>query len=104
MQAAAADSMPNKKWVSSSHAECIYVHNAGQQAKGATAYVTLEPCNHYGKTPPCSQALVDAQVAKVSLEALVAVYCSAFFSSTQVPNFAPPLPPLGAFSLQTEQT
>ncbi|DBA97180.1 TPA: hypothetical protein ACH3X1_014941 [Trebouxia sp. C0004] len=49
------------------HAEVFALRAAGQQAAGATAYVTLEPCNHYGKTPPCSQALVDAKVAKVSL-------------------------------------
>jgi diaminohydroxyphosphoribosylaminopyrimidine deaminase / 5-amino-6-(5-phosphoribosylamino)uracil reductase len=47
------------------HAEVHAVQQAGLLAKGATAYVTLEPCNHVGRTPPCSQALVNAGVTKV---------------------------------------
>ena len=47
------------------HAETEALKRAGGSARGATAYVTLEPCAHHGKTPPCAQALIDAGVARV---------------------------------------
>jgi diaminohydroxyphosphoribosylaminopyrimidine deaminase/5-amino-6-(5-phosphoribosylamino)uracil reductase len=47
------------------HAEILALEQAGENARDATLYITLEPCSHHGRTPPCADALVDAGVARV---------------------------------------
>lgn len=47
------------------HAEVFALQQAGDEAKDADIYVTLEPCAHYGKTPPCAKAIIDAGIKKV---------------------------------------
>jgi diaminohydroxyphosphoribosylaminopyrimidine deaminase/5-amino-6-(5-phosphoribosylamino)uracil reductase len=47
------------------HAEAVALSKAGSRTEGASVYVNLEPCNHYGRTPPCAGALINAKVARV---------------------------------------
>ncbi|MCK5434596.1 MAG: bifunctional diaminohydroxyphosphoribosylaminopyrimidine deaminase/5-amino-6-(5-phosphoribosylamino)uracil reductase RibD, partial [Dehalococcoidales bacterium] len=52
------------------HAEVLALKQAGDQAVGGTMYVTLEPCCHYGRTPPCSQAIIAAGITEIHLAML----------------------------------
>lgn len=53
------------KALGEAHAEVAAIDEAGASAKGATLYVTLEPCNHTGRTPPCTGKIVDANISRV---------------------------------------
>lgn len=53
------------RYAGTDHAEVMALKDAGSRARGATAYVTLEPCNHHGRTGPCSEALLQAGVARL---------------------------------------
>ncbi|HJP61561.1 MAG TPA: bifunctional diaminohydroxyphosphoribosylaminopyrimidine deaminase/5-amino-6-(5-phosphoribosylamino)uracil reductase RibD [Gemmatimonadaceae bacterium] len=51
------------------HAEALALKAAGDKARGATMYVTLEPCNHFGKQPPCTEAILQARIKRVVIGA-----------------------------------
>lgn len=53
------------QWAGEAHAEVVALDAAGTGARGATAYVSLEPCSHFGRTPPCADRLVEAGIARV---------------------------------------
>jgi diaminohydroxyphosphoribosylaminopyrimidine deaminase / 5-amino-6-(5-phosphoribosylamino)uracil reductase len=53
------------KWAGQAHAEVEALRNATENPEGATAYVSLEPCSHHGKTPPCCDALIQAGISRV---------------------------------------
>jgi diaminohydroxyphosphoribosylaminopyrimidine deaminase/5-amino-6-(5-phosphoribosylamino)uracil reductase len=55
----------HQRQISPDHAEIVAIKSARQSLKGATIYVTLEPCNHTGSTPPCTEAIIDAEFARV---------------------------------------
>ena len=62
------DSIVGEGWharAGEAHAEVNAITDAGDKARGATAYVTLEPCSHHGKTPPCCDALIEAGISEV---------------------------------------
>jgi len=54
----------------SAHAEVVALRQAGDKARGATMYVTLEPCCHFGRTPPCTKAIIESGIAEVHIATL----------------------------------
>jgi diaminohydroxyphosphoribosylaminopyrimidine deaminase/5-amino-6-(5-phosphoribosylamino)uracil reductase len=52
------------------HAEIVAIEQAGKESRGATMYITLEPCCHFGRTPPCTEAIIEGGIAEVHIATL----------------------------------
>jgi diaminohydroxyphosphoribosylaminopyrimidine deaminase/5-amino-6-(5-phosphoribosylamino)uracil reductase len=73
------------------HAEAEALRKAGVRARGATLVVTLEPCDHFGKTPPCTRAIIESGVSRVVGSKIVACASRSDCSNARLPGSTGPI-------------